>query len=137
MLHDAWPLILIVEDNPTNLMLTSVVLKRSRFRTVSAHSAEEAREVLKEVQPDLILMDLQLPKMDGLAFTRELKHHAATAQTPIVALTARAMRGDEEEAIETGCDGYISKPIDVRTFAPFLREILGRRGQAAAEVLSA
>ncbi|HEV3231742.1 MAG TPA: response regulator [Candidatus Dormibacteraeota bacterium] len=129
---DTWPLVLIVEDNPTNLMLTSVVLKRARFRTVSARSAEDARVVLGQQQPDLILMDLQLPQMDGLTFTRQLKREAATANTPVVALTARAMRGDEVVAIEAGCDGYISKPIDVRTFAPFLREVLTRHAAPVA-----
>jgi CheY-like chemotaxis protein len=137
MQPDNWPLVLVVEDNPTNLMLTSVVLKRSRFRAVSARSAEEAKELLKTVRPDLVLMDLQLPGMDGLAFTRQLKRDAATSKLPIVALTARAMRGDEVVAIEAGCDGYISKPIDVRTFAPFLREVLSRRSTGHPEAMSA
>ncbi len=124
---DEWPLVMVVEDNPANLRLTAVVLKRARFRCEGAHSAEEGRALLERVSPDLILMDLQMPTQDGISFTKELKEDARTADIPIVALTARVMRGDEAVAIDSGCDGYIAKPIDVRTFAPFLREVLAAK----------
>src|SRR3982074_1153161 len=107
----------MVEDNEANQMLATAVLSREGWRIVVASSSLEARVVLSRGIPDLILMDIQLPGQDGLTFTRELKADPFTADVPVVALTALAMPGDRERSIDAGCVGYISKPINTRTFA--------------------
>jgi CheY-like chemotaxis protein len=108
--------ILIVDDNPTNLKLASDVLISEGFAVQTAHDAEQAQRILQQQVPDLILMDIALPGMDGLALTRRLKAESRFDHVPIVALTASAMRGDEERALAAGCAGYITKPIDTRAF---------------------
>jgi CheY-like chemotaxis protein len=117
-------MILIVEDNPANQLLVSAVLEREGYRLELAGSAVEARAVLARALPDLILMDIQLPGMDGLTFTSELKADPVSAGVPVVALTALAMAGDRERALAAGCIGYISKPINTRTFADEVRGYL-------------
>ena len=117
-------MILIVEDNPANQLLVSAVLEREGYRIELAGSAVEARAVLARGLPDLILMDIQLPGMDGLTFTSELKADPVSAGVPVVALTALAMAGDRERALAAGCIGYISKPINTRTFADEVRGYL-------------
>jgi CheY-like chemotaxis protein len=117
-------MILIVEDNPANQLLVSAVLEREGYRLELAGSAVEARAVLARGLPDLILMDIQLPGMDGLTFTSELKADPVSAGIPVVALTALAMAGDRERALAAGCIGYISKPINTRTFADEVRGYL-------------
>jgi CheY-like chemotaxis protein len=106
--------ILIVDDNPVNLKLIRVLLSGEGYDVHTAADAEEALNSLKVFRPCLILMDLQLPGMDGLELTRRIKADPAMADTVIVALTAYAMKGDEEKALSAGCDGYITKPIDTR-----------------------
>jgi CheY-like chemotaxis protein len=118
------PLVLVVEDNETNQMLTAAVLERDGYRVVLAGTTGEARSRLDAAHPDLILMDVQLPGEDGLAFTRELKTDPVTRSIPVVAMTAHAMHGDAELAIEAGCSGYIAKPIDTRALAGQLRKFL-------------
>jgi CheY-like chemotaxis protein len=118
------PLILVVEDNETNQMLTLAVLQRDGYRVVVAGSAAEARQQIETAIPDLILMDVQLPGEDGLAFTRDLRRDPATSSIPIVAMTAHAMQGDAQLAIDAGCSGYISKPIDTRSLAERVRKYL-------------
>lgn len=108
--------ILIVDDNPVNLKLARVLLIGAGHEVRTAGDAEEVLEVLKTFRPRLILMDLQLPGMDGLTLTRQLKDDAATRDIAIVALTAYAMKGDEEKARAAGCIDYITKPLDTRTF---------------------
>jgi two-component system cell cycle response regulator DivK len=117
------PLILIVEDNAGSLMLATVMLEAEGFLVAGAESAEDARYVLESRSPDLILMDIQLPGMDGLEFTKELKADHRTAGIPIVALTAHSMPLHERAARAAGCDGFIAKPWtpealsrDVRAF---------------------
>jgi CheY-like chemotaxis protein len=107
--------ILVVDDNPVNLKLVRVLLAREGYNVRGAVDAEEALELLKDFSPDLILMDIQLPGIDGLELTRRLKADPATRRITIVALTAYAMKGDHQKVIEAGCDGYIPKPIDTRT----------------------
>jgi two-component system, cell cycle response regulator DivK len=107
-------LILIVDDNPVNLKLIRVLLSMEGYDVRTAADAEEALNALKVFRPHLILMDLQLPGMDGLELTRRIKADPAMPDTVIVALTAYAMKGDEEKALSAGCDGYITKPIDTR-----------------------
>ena len=118
------PYVLLVEDNETNQLLTMAVLERDGFEVDVAGTAEEARERIERVRPDLILMDLQLPGVDGLAFTRTLRADPATADIPVVAMTAHVMLGDQEEAMAAGCAGYIAKPIDTRTLGDSLRRYL-------------
>ena len=115
------PLILLVEDNEANQMLARAVLELDGFEVRVAGSAEEARAELRDGTPSLILMDVQLPGEDGLSLTRALKADPATASIPVVALTAHAMSGDRSLAIHAGCQGYIAKPIDTRTFAREVR----------------
>ena len=118
------PLILVVEDNETNQMLTLAVLERDGYRVVLAGSTGEARQRLGAAHPDLILMDVQLPGEDGLTFTRELKADPMTSSIPVVAMTAHAMHGDAELAMQAGCSGYIAKPIDTRALAEQVRRYL-------------
>ncbi len=117
-------LILVVEDNEANQVLASSVLEREGYRVQLAGSSEEAIERLNAQAPDLILMDIQLPGRDGLDLTRQLKADPTTASIPIVALTAMAMIGDRDRTLEAGCAGYISKPINTRTFAAEVRKFL-------------
>jgi two-component system cell cycle response regulator DivK len=121
--------ILIVDDNAANLKLARLLLRSSGFDARTAPDAEQALKGLETFRPRLILMDIQLPGMDGLELTRQLKASPATRDIVIIALTAYAMKGDEERARAAGCDGYISKPIDVDT----LPEIVAKHLQASAE----
>lgn len=106
--------ILVVDDNPTNLKLVSDVLAFEGYEILKAVDAEQAEDLLHRTLPDLILLDIALPGMDGLSLTRKLRSDARTASLRIVALTAFAMVGDEERARDAGCDGYVTKPIDTR-----------------------
>lgn len=108
--------ILIIEDNELNLELASDLLKANDFVVWEARTAEEGLRLATELTPDLVLMDLSLPKLDGLAATRALKNNPATCHLKVVALTANAMKGDDETALRAGCDGYLTKPIDTRAF---------------------
>jgi CheY-like chemotaxis protein len=116
--------ILIVDDNATNLKLARVILAREGYEIITAADAEEAIETLKGCAPSLILMDIQLPGMDGLALTRRLKAAPSTRHIKIVALTAYAMKGDDVKAMEAGCDGYITKPIDLHTLPQLIAQHL-------------
>lgn len=116
--------ILIVDDNPTNLKLCRILLASDGYQVLTAADAEEAMAILATTHPRLILMDLQLPGMDGLELTRHLKADAATRDIAIVALTSYAMKGDDGRAIAAGCDGYASKPIDTRTFPELIAQFI-------------
>lgn len=116
--------ILIVDDNAANLKLARVVLSAEGHVVRTATDALEALEVLRDFMPRLILMDIQLPGMDGLELTRRLKADPATREIAIVGLTAYAMKGDEERIRAAGCDGYIAKPIDTRLLPDQIRRIL-------------
>jgi|SRR5438067_1478271 CheY-like chemotaxis protein len=126
-------LIMVVDDNPVNLKLARVLLMKKGYAVYTAMDADEALAVLESVHPHLILMDIQLPGMDGLTLTRRLKVNPATRDILIVALTAYAMKGDEQKAREAGCDGYIPKPIDPRTFIDTLRQYLSTRTGMAGQ----
>jgi CheY-like chemotaxis protein len=106
--------ILIVDDNASNTKLLAFLLTSKGYVVRTAASATEALGVLDEFLPKLILMDIQLPGMDGLTLTRQLKADPRTSAIPIIAATAYAMKGDEQRALDAGCDGYITKPIDTR-----------------------
>ena len=118
--------ILVVDDNAINLKLVSDVLEFEGYDILKAVDAEEAQVVLAATLPDLILMDIALPGMDGLTLTRTLKAAERTRGIRIVALTAFAMIGDDQKAFDAGCDGYITKPIDTRTLPDQVAEILQR-----------
>jgi two-component system cell cycle response regulator len=117
MLLSGKPAILIVDDNSSNLRLAEVLLSGEGYDVRTAPDAEQALELLQTFRPRLILMDIQLPGMDGLELTRRLKADPVHGTVPVVALTAYAMKGDAERALAAGCSGYIPKPIDTRRFA--------------------
>jgi CheY-like chemotaxis protein len=108
--------ILVVEDNPMNMELAVDLLELQGHEVLSAATGRDALEICGREKLDLILMDVQLPGMDGLAVTKALKENPKTRHIPIVALTAYAMKGDEERMLSHGCAGYIAKPIDTREF---------------------
>jgi CheY-like chemotaxis protein len=118
--------ILIVDDNPVNLKLAASVLEFAGCQVLEAGDATQALAVIRQTPPDLILMDIALPGMDGLTLTRQLKADQSTRHIGVVALTAFAMRGDDQKAKAAGCDGYITKPIDTRKLPGQVAEILGR-----------
>ena len=120
--------ILIVDDHPANLKLARVVLSGAGFEVRTVPDAEEALAILERFRPRLILMDLQLPGMDGFELTRRLKADPARRGIVIVALTAYAMKGDEEKARQAGCDGYLSKPIDTRTLPDVVKGFIAGGG---------
>ncbi len=103
--------ILVVEDNPANMKLAVLLLTHGGYQVISAADAEAGLAMARTSHPDLILMDIQLPGMDGLEATEHLKRDPATRTIPVVALTALAMKGDEERIRAAGCDGYIAKPM--------------------------
>lgn len=119
--------VLIVEDSVVNAKLVAYVLGARGCVVEVAASAREARVILEGFAPEVVLMDLQLPEEDGLTFTRALRRDPATRDVAIVAVTAYAMKGDAERALAAGCDGYITKPIDTRTFVDELSELLAER----------
>jgi two-component system cell cycle response regulator DivK len=108
--------ILVVEDNPDNMFLTVMLLQSAGYTVLSASDAEAGLTLARDTLPNLILMDIQLPGMDGLEATALLKRDAATRAIPVIALTALAMKGDEERIRAAGCDGYIAKPIGIQDF---------------------
>jgi two-component system, cell cycle response regulator DivK len=116
--------ILVVDDSADNLLLTRLLLESEGFEVRTTEDAAQTLDVLSSYKPQLILMDLQLPGTDGLELTRRLRRDPAWEKVTIVALTAYAMKGDEENALAAGCDGYITKPIDTRTFAALIRGYL-------------
>lgn len=124
--------ILIVDDNPQNLKLARLVLADEGYDILTAVDAEEALKVLESHAPALILMDLQLPGMGGLDLTRLLKADARRRHIVVLALTAYAMKGDEAKAVAAGCDGYITKPIDVEALPKMVADHLAKAKSAAS-----
>jgi CheY-like chemotaxis protein len=116
--------ILVVDDNATNMKLLRVLLMSHGYEVRTAVDANAALEIMNEFRPRLILMDIQLPGMSGLELTSLLKANPATRDILILAITAYAMKGDEEKARAAGCDGYIAKPIDTRTLADTIGRLL-------------
>ena len=116
--------VLVIEDNALNLKLVRSLLMLEDYEVVEADNAETGIQLAKEEHPDLILMDIQLPGMDGLSATRQLKADPDVNGIPVVALTAYAMLGDEQKALEAGCAGYISKPLDTKEFPQLIARYL-------------
>lgn len=116
--------ILVVEDNPVNQKLIMVVLRPHGYRLLTASDGEEAIDIAHQEQPDLILMDLQLPKMNGFIATEKLKQESTTAKIPVIALTAHAIADKRSQVEAVGFDGYIAKPIDTRLFPGQIRAYL-------------
>jgi len=119
------PVVLVVDDNPTNLKLIAYLLQAKGYQVRTAIDAESALEEVRTTRPALILMDLQLPGMDGLELTRKLKSAPETSDIVIIAVTAYAMKGDEERARAAGCDGYVPKPVDTRALPRIVAQHLG------------
>lgn len=118
--------ILVVDDNPQNLKLAKVLLRSAGFEVQTAVDAEDAQRAIADSPPRLILMDLQLPGMDGLELTRRLKADPRWREIVIVALTAYAMKGDDDKAIAAGCDGYLAKPFDTEKLVSLVSDLVGR-----------
>ena len=124
--------ILIVEDNPQNMKLLLMTLRPHGYTLLEATDGEEALEIATRDKPDLIIMDIQLPKVSGLNVTRKLRQLPAFNHVPIIAITAYAMKGDKEKFIESGCDAYLSKPINTRELPGVVEEMLSGRQQDKA-----
>lgn len=118
--------ILIIEDNELNMKLVRSMLQLGHYQVLEARDAESGIQLAREHSPDLILMDIQLPGMDGLHATRIIREDPNLAGIPVVALTSYAMQGDEQKAREAGCIGYIAKPIDTRKFPDILAGYLNQ-----------
>ena len=116
--------VLIIEDNEMNMKLVRTLLEIGKYQVLEAADAETGIELAKKHHPDLILMDIQLPAMDGLHATHLIKADSDTRGIPVVALTSYAMQGDEKKALAAGCAGYMSKPIDTRQFLKTLSQYL-------------
>ncbi|MBS1694177.1 MAG: response regulator [Actinobacteria bacterium] len=123
------PLVLLVEDNPRNLKLARDVLEHAGFGVAVAASGEDAVDLAISAQPDVILMDLQLPGIDGYEALERIRRHDDTVSIPVVALTAFAMAQDRERVLSSGFDGYLEKPISVRDFPTQVREHLRGDGE--------
>ena len=123
--------ILIVDDNATNLKLVAYLMKANGFAVDTALDAESAIVAIRQHHPDVILMDIQLPGIDGLELTRRLKADPATRDIVIVAVTAYAMKGDQAKALAAGCDDYITKPIDTRALPETIARHLARREEVS------
>lgn len=117
-------IVLVVEDNELNMKLIRSLLQLGDFDILEAQDAERAIELVKKIKPDLILMDIQLPGMDGLNATRIIRNDPSLKNIPIVAITSYAMHGDEQKAKSAGCTGYIAKPIDTRSFLDNINEYM-------------
>ena len=116
--------ILVIEDNKLNMKLVNGLIKIGKYRMIEAVDAESGIQLIREQRPDLVLMDIQLPGMDGLSATKVIKEDPDLKDIPIVALTSFAMQGDEEKALAAGCTGYITKPIDTRKFLETVSQYL-------------
>ena len=119
--------ILYVEDNPDNRLLVRRVLMAEGYTVVEASNARQALEVLIQQPPDLILMDINMPDIDGYTLTARLKALPSMQQVPIIAMTANALKGDRERSLNAGCDGYIQKPIDVDSLPAQIRRFLAQK----------
>jgi len=123
------PLILVVEDAPDNQVLVEQVFQDSGYRVTCIQDGQAALDWLETNYPDLILLDLSLPEVDGWEVARQLKASYRTSQIPIIAVTAHAMKGDKESAIASGCDDYLTKPLDIDLLEACVKQWLDKRSQ--------
>jgi len=123
--------VLVIEDNAQNLYLITFMLEKSGFKVFQAETGLEGLEKAKAVKPDLILLDIQLPEMDGYEVARRLKQIDGVKMIPIVAVTSHAMAGDREKVLQAGCDGYLEKPIDPDTFVPAISKFINHHPNGA------
>ena len=123
------PRILYIEDNRDNRLLVRRVLVAEGFEVIEAASAQEGFELAEANPPDLILMDVNMPNLDGLKATGYIRQNDVLRHIPVVALTANVMKGDREKALDAGCDGYIQKPIDVDRFPKEVMRFIKQAGQ--------
>lgn len=124
--------VLLVEDNPQNRYLITFLLQKSGYEVVIAEDGEEAVEAVPQHRPDVILMDVQLPKIDGYEATRRIKSDERFSAIPVLALTAHSMKGDRTKALEAGCDDYITKPVDIDVLLRRIEEVLGPQPGSAS-----
>lgn len=117
--------VMIVEDNELNMKLFNDLLEANGYETLQTRDGNEALDALKTARPDLILMDIQLPEISGLEVTKRIKQDEEIKHIPVIAVTAFAMKGDEERIREGGCEGYMSKPISVQTFIQTIKSYIG------------
>ncbi|HLO16509.1 MAG TPA: response regulator [Anaerolineales bacterium] len=122
--------ILYIEDNPDNRLLVKRILLSEDYSMLEAIDANDALNVLKSARPDLILMDINMPDMDGYTLTSKIKSMPGFERVPILALTANVMRGDKEKTLEAGCDGYIQKPLDIDQLTREIERFIVRRTNA-------
>lgn len=120
--------VLIVEDNETNLYMMRFIVSKLGHRALEARDGAAGEALARSARPDLILMDIQLPVLDGYATTRRIREDPALADVPIIAVTSFAMVGDREKALAAGCTAYVEKPIDPPKFVDMLRDYLGHEG---------
>jgi two-component system, cell cycle response regulator DivK len=118
--------VLVVEDDPANMKLAVLLLRSAGYQVLQAVDAQGAIALARSAQPDLMLMDIRLPGMDGLAATRVLKQDALTRGIKIIAVTGLAMAGDAQRAIDAGCDGYLSKPVSYESFRATIEQVLAQ-----------
>ena len=118
--------ILYIEDNPDNRLLVRRILMAHGYRLLEAEHASKALEILQNEIPDLILMDINMPEMDGYTLTAKLRRIPTLTNIPVIALTANVMKGDRERTLEAGCDGYIQKPVDVDSFSEQIAKYIKR-----------
>jgi len=126
--------VLIVEDNPMNMRLIEMILKSDNYLLLKAIDGEEALAIAAIDHPDLVLMDIRLPKLSGLEVAKRLREKAQFSHIPIIALTAHAMKGDMEKAFEAGCDSYVSKPIDTRQLPQLVADMLSSHQRQEAKI---
>lgn len=124
--------VLLVEDNPQNRYLITFLLEKSGYEVVIAEDGEAAVEAVPAHRPDVILMDVQLPKIDGYEATRRIKSDERFSAIPVLALTAHSMKGDRVKALEAGCDDYITKPVDIDVLLRRIEEVLGQQAGPAS-----
>ncbi|MGB8983382.1 MAG: response regulator [Anaerolineales bacterium] len=122
--------ILYIEDNPDNRLLVKRILLADNYSFLEASNAKEALAVLGTSRPDLILMDINMPDVDGYTLTEQIRSLPGFERVPILALTANVMRGDKEKTLEAGCDGYIQKPLDIDQLTGEIQKYLARRPNA-------
>jgi two-component system cell cycle response regulator DivK len=126
--------ILIVEDNPQNMNLVEMTLRAGRYALLKATDGEKAMKIAVKDKPDLIIMDIHLPKLSGLEVTKKIRQMPALSHIPVIAVTAYAMRGDREKVIDAGCDAYLSKPVNTRELRRLVVEMLRRRQRSNTNI---